>query len=131
MTWNPRTTPNFKASEMACKDPETGGLCPHCGGRSDMDPQFMKMLQEFRNRVGKFQVNSGMRCKDHPIESSKEAPGAHSTGKAVDGLAVRVGLYEALKTAFEVGFTGIGVENGFLHLDIGHPSKHRPASWTY
>ena len=120
LDWN--DYPNFSEHEFACR----------CGcARADMDPAYMAKLQAYRDRVGPLKVNSGLRCENHPIEAKKTRPGAHSTGMAADLKPLGVGLYEALRVAFEMGFQGIGIENGFLHLDEGHPDKPRPTAWTY
>jgi len=122
MKWNPEMTPSFSVTEMRCK----------CGcGEAPMDGDFMAKLQALRDRVGPLQVNSGYRCPDHPVEAKKQTPGAHAHGLAADIKPLKVGIYEATKEAFDIGFVGIGIENGWLHVDSGHPHKHRPAMWTY
>lgn len=117
--------PNFKESEFACK---------HCG-KSEMNPIFMGKLQHLRNVYGKpMVITSGYRCQDHPIEVAKDKPGAHSTGQACDVSCDSQDAYKLLKVAFELGFTGIGVNqkgNGrFIHLDTLTQSP-RPNVWTY
>ena len=44
-------TPNFSVSEMAYL----------CCGKADMDPEFMRMLQELRNEVNPLRISSGFR----------------------------------------------------------------------
>lgn len=122
MEWNPDDTPSFTVAEMQCK----------CGcGEAPMDAAFMGMLQDLRDRVGPLRVNSGYRCPEHPVEAKKTSPGAHANGTAADIQPLKTGMYEATKEAFDIGFVGIGIENGWLHVDNGHPRKHRPALWTY
>ena len=50
-------TANFSVNEMACR----------CGcGTSEMDPEFMRMLQELRDQVQRpLRVSSGRRCDHH------------------------------------------------------------------
>lgn len=117
--------PNFKESEFACK---------HCG-KTDMEPDFMHRLQSLRNRYNKAMViTSGFRCPDHPIEKAKAFPGPHSTGKAAD-VAVQGGeAHRLLSIAFELGFSGIGVQQKgdkrFIHLDTVTDGQ-RPTVWSY
>jgi uncharacterized protein YcbK (DUF882 family) len=120
--WDPGTTPNFSASEMACK---------HCG-QVHMRQAFMDKLQALRYVVGPLAVNSGYRCPHHPDEAEKKNPGAHAQGRAVD-LAPSSGKqrFLMLTKADRFGFVGIGTEAGFIHLDDGHDFKARPTSWDY
>ena len=119
--WDPTLTPSFSVDEMRCKHT----------GRVDMDGDFMVMLQALRDRVGAIKVNSGFRAPEHPIEAAKDSPGAHAYGLAADIRPLESGMYETLKAAFEIGFVGIAFEGEFIHVDAGHPHKHRPASWSY
>ncbi len=125
MKWNPKTTPNFSADEMACK-------CGKCGGEYSMDQDHMTRLQAFRDIYGPTTVLSGYRCPMHPEEAKKEFPGSHAQGKATDiecrGASDK---YYAEKTAYDLGFVGIGQGNNMLHLDSGHNHKQRPALWKY
>lgn len=124
--WNPDDTPNFSRAELACK-------CGKCGGRADMDASTMDTLQALRERLGTpLTVTSGFRCPQHPVERRKASPGSHAAGRAVD-IAVGSGRmrFMLLREAFALGFVGVGVSDSFIHLDTGHPSAPRPASWTY
>jgi uncharacterized protein YcbK (DUF882 family) len=117
--------PNFKEPEFACK---------HCG-KTEMEPDFMHRLQSLRSRYKKpMTITSGYRCPDHPIEKAKAFPGPHSTGKAAD-VAVQGGeAHRLLSIAFELGFTGIGVQQKgdkrFIHLDTVTDGQ-RPTVWSY
>lgn len=126
MNWNPETTPNFTPEELGCK-------CGHCDGSAHMQQSFMMLLQEMRNILGYgLPMNSGYRCSLHPEEVEKEQPGAHNQGTAgdikVSGAKMR---YEVIKAAIEVGMVGLGVANGFVHVDSGHLYVERPAAWKY
>jgi len=96
-----------------------------------MDHAFMEALQALRDRVGPLQVTSGYRCPNHPAERGKTAPGAHSIGKAADIIPLKASKYDVMKEAFDIGFVGIGLENTFIHVDMGHPYAARPAVWKY
>ncbi|WP_417448344.1 D-Ala-D-Ala carboxypeptidase family metallohydrolase [Idiomarina abyssalis] len=127
LKWNPADTPNFSTKEMACK-------CGKCGGKSEMDPEFMARLQRLRDLLGPLSINSGYRCPQHPEEIKKARPGAHSTGHAADIKANNgAHRFKILEAAFAVGMKGIGVANGYIHVDDGHPDPNvsRPTQWKY
>ena len=100
-----------------------------------MKPEFLSKLQELRNRYGKpMRVTSGYRCPDHPIEAKKSTPGAHASGCACDIGVEGADAHALLKIAFELGFSGIGVQQKgsgrFIHLDT-LKSTTRPMLWSY
>ena len=74
-------TANFSVNEMDCR----------CGcGTSEMDPEFMRMLQELRDQMqGPLLVSSGRRC-DHYNDAVSTAmnkkKGVHTLGQASDIL---------------------------------------------
>ena len=108
--------------------------CTHCG-ENQMTPEFMSKLQALRMKYGKpMRITSGYRCPEHPIEAKKAKPGAHSSGCACDVGVEGQDAYQLLKLAFQLGFTGIGVQqkgNGrFIHLDI-LDQPPRPNVWSY
>lgn len=117
--------PNFRESEFACR---------HCG-KTEMEPDFMYRLQGLRNRYNKaMTITSGYRCPDHPVEKAKPAPGPHSTGKAADVAVQGSEAHRLLSIAFELGFSGIGVQQKgdkrFIHLDTVTDGQ-RPTVWSY
>ena len=63
--------------------------------------------------------------------------GSHVSGKAADILIERAEAYKLLSLAFDVGFTGLGVNQKggarFLHLDTieSSPTRPRPTIWSY
>ena len=120
----------FKASEFTCSHT----------GTEKMDQGFINKLNNLREIYGKpMTVSSGYRDSTHPVEAIKKDPtsGAHVSGKAADILIERKNAYELLSLAFDVGFTGIGVNQKggarFLHLDTieGSPARPRPTIWSY
>lgn len=118
--------PNFSRQKLACS---------HCGAEG-IRPEIMDKVQELRNRYGKpMPETSGYRCPQHPDEIKKTVPGAHQLGLAIDiGLQGKE-AYELLKLAFEMGFTGIGVNQKgiarFIHLDVVGSELPRPMVWSY
>ena len=97
-----------------------------------MDPEFLELLDMLREICGfPFRITSGWRAATHPAEARKAEPGTgtHCQGIAAD-IAVSNGfermniVHEALK----LGFGGIGVAKGFIHID---GRKTTPVMWTY
>jgi uncharacterized protein YcbK (DUF882 family) len=105
-----------------------------------MDESFLDRLQRLRDVVGLLVISSGYRSETHPVERDKDRPGAHTMGRAVDVVCRGERAYQVLGNALELGFTGIGVDQGgddhgrFLHLDdLGNIEYHgpRPTVWSY
>ncbi len=95
----------------------------------------MNKLQALRSAYGKpMTITSGYRCSKHPIEAKKAKPGAHASGCACDIAVVGADAHRLLKLAFQMAFTGIGVQqkgNGrFIHLDTLEGGL-RPSVWSY
>jgi len=117
----------FSMEELTCR----------CGcERMEMDSQFMSRIVAMREAVGfSFPVTSGYRCPDYNAAiSSTGLDGPHTTGKALDIGVDRQTAYKLLKSAFERGFTGIGVKqkgrSRFIHID-GLEEGLRPTVWSY
>lgn len=111
---------HFTLDEFACKET----------GENHIDPAFVALLDILRDRCGfPIVITSGYRSPNHSIEKAKSAPGMHTTGRAAD-VAVSNGhqRYEILKRAFDLGFTGIGVHKGFIHLDTRQAAS---ITWLY
>jgi zinc D-Ala-D-Ala carboxypeptidase len=123
MDW--KRYPNFSESEFKCR---------HCG-KVAMRPEFLERLQKLRTAYGRpMRITSGYRCPQHPIEAAKASPGAHASGLAADVGLDGKEAYKVLALAFELGFTGIGVNQKggapFIHLDT-LASSPRPNVWSY
>ena len=107
-----------------------------------MDEDFMERLQLLRAEWYKentrvLKVNSGFRCKDHPIERRKIIVGPHTKGKAVDILISGKDATRLFKMAKKY-MSGIGYNfkggsrSHFLHVDSLTPQEaERPAVWSY
>ena len=127
-------TKNFSVKEMEC----------HCGcGESEMDPEFMRMLQELRDEAGfAFRLSSSRRCVTHnaKVSSHSKKAGIHTLGKAVDILTGHIDttrVLKLIKQAQNIGFTGLGLnlrgkrEGRFIHIDNRGSDFSVPAVWTY
>ena len=120
MLTKPVSTANFAEHELVCS----------CCGRPNLNPEFeelMKDVQKLREWYGKpMIITSAYRCVDHPIEAKKIAAG-RSAGEhnrsAVDFQVPVEDCHKIVKKAFEMGFTGIGINltgsysQRFIHLD--------------
>lgn len=120
---------NFSKEEFDCKH----------SGKNEMKHEFMKKLQNLREFYGKsMRITSGYRDITHPIEARKKGKsGAHTTGMAADIAVERQDAYDLLSLAFQIGFTGIGIQQKgggrFIHLDCieSNSSQPRPTIWSY
>jgi uncharacterized protein YcbK (DUF882 family) len=103
--------------------------CQHTGN-NEMKPEFLEKLDQLRHVCGfPFVVTSGYRDPSHPIEAAKDIPGTHASGIAADIRVVSSNKrFRLVKEALALGFTGIGVDPSFIHLDIRASS---PVIWTY
>ena len=117
-------TANFSVNEMACR----------CGcGTSEMDPEFMRMLQELRNEVGPMPVTSAFRCDANNSRVSKVKNGPHTLAKASDILISGERAMLLFEKARHIGFSGIGLSQKgphhkrFIHVD----TLDRKALWSY
>ena len=129
MSWD---SPYFTHGEMACK-------CGDCNAVEMMDPGFMEKLTSLRGDWGQpLAITSGYRCSLHPVERSKDKPGAHGRGRAADIAVSGEDAYKLLCVALGHGFTGIGIaqkgnhSSRFIHLDdLDETEAYRPTIWSY
>jgi uncharacterized protein YcbK (DUF882 family) len=110
----------FNLSDFDCKET----------GENKMDPYFLTSLDELRSRCGfPFIITSGYRDPSHSIEAKKEKPGTHAQGIAADIMVYNgARRYIIVDKAIEMGFTGIGIAESFIHVDIRNST---PVIWTY
>lgn len=110
----------FKLEDFACKET----------GENKIKIEFVLKLDELRGRCGfPFIVTSGYRSPLHRVEVKKSKPGKHTEGIAADIRAVDGRhAYVIMKEAFAMGFKGIALGNGFVHIDDRHDDGK---SWTY
>ncbi len=123
---------NFTKEDLECS--QTGNENPNVEAMTDL----MDMVQELRTWAGvPFYVSSAYRSPEHPIEARKIAKGKkagqHSKA-AIDFRVSTADCYRIVAKAFEMGFTGIGINltgdagSRFIHLDL-HTSA--PRIWSY
>ena len=111
----------FKISDFDCQET----------GENEMSEGFIHALDQLRAACGfPFHVTSGYRSPTgHFIEKAKQTPGTHARGIAAD-IAVSGGRQrmQIVQHATALGFTGVGVAKGFVHVDIRDAA---PVLWCY
>ena len=124
----------FSRGELQCR---CGQFCNY---DCPMDSEFMKRLDDLRERFGKpLKVTSGYRCAKHNSNvSSTGATGPHVSGKAIDFGVSRGDGHALLEIAMSMGFSGIGIaqkgSGRFIHLDdltADETNNMRPWLWSY
>ena len=126
-------TKNFSVAECQCR----------CGcGAADMDPDFMKILQNIRDEMKRpLKISSGVRCISHNSKVSStgkdgpHVPRSHGTA-ASDILIFGADALRMIDIARKHGVSGVGISQRgphakrFIHLDCisDHP---RPTMWSY
>lgn len=99
-------------------------------GENKMKEEFIHKLDELRERCGfAFHINSGYRSPEHSIEKKKVRAGTHTQGIAVD-IACNNGVQRRriVEEALKMGFKGIGIARGFVHVD---DRRSTPVIWCY
>ena len=123
-------TKNFTTDEMACS----------CCGKSDMDDEFMRILQSIRDEMQRpLKITSGFRGEEHNQRvSTTGKKGPHTFAKAADILISGADAMRLFTIAQKHGVSGVGMSQRgvhakrFVHLDILSPDEGpRPTVWTY
>ena len=110
----------FELNEFACKHT----------GKNEIKPEFIHKLDALREaRDFPFVITSGYRDITHPAEAKKSKGGVHTQGIAADiGVSNGVERATIIRNAIALGFNGIGVARGFIHVDIRLSPQ---VVWTY
>ncbi len=128
--WNFKNTiKSFTFDEMACRN------CPHCGGISDMDEDFMMKLQQLRDACNfPLPVNSGFRCAQKNIDCGGHTGSAHLTGEGADLRVERDQARTVIQKAIEMGFS-VGIQqkgnSRFVHVDTKTRRSGKASLWSY
>jgi zinc D-Ala-D-Ala carboxypeptidase len=111
----------FKLEEFACQET----------GENEISEEFVHALDALRHEAGfPFVITSGYRSPSHSLEAKKpNGGGQHTTGRAAD-IAVSGGVqrYLLVAAAIKLGFSGIGVAKGFVHVDTRTSAR---VIWVY
>ena len=100
-------------------------------GTNNMEQEFLEKLDQLRGACGfPFEVTSGYRHPTkHPIEMKKAVPGTHAQGIAADiKITNAAHRYSIVANALNLGFTGIGIDDNFIHVDTRGTT---PVIWLY
>lgn len=110
----------FKVSDFDCQET----------GENEMNKEFLLKLDALREACGfPFIITSGYRSPKHSIEARKATPGTHAQGIAADVMVTNgAQRYLIQQKAYELGFSGIGIDKNFVHVDIRETT---PVSWSY
>lgn len=100
---------------------------------------FMDKVEGLRVAYGReLFVTSAARCSKYNAQVSGTGEnGPHTTGRAIDFGVERREAWRLLDIAFQLGFTGVGVQQRgfkrFIHLDDlpDSPQHPRPTVWSY
>lgn len=101
----------FTKNEFSCK-------CG-CGG-CDISQKLVDKLNTSRELLKEpIVINSGFRCEEHNHKIGGSATSSHLRGLAVDIKAFDSSYrYKLLNILFFVGFSRIGIDKDFIHIDI-------------
>ena len=84
-----------------------------------MSTKLLDLLDDLRDKVGKSVfVSSGYRCPSHNASSGGVKGSYHTLGMASDIFVIGLLPIELAKICVDVGFTGIGVYDTFVHVDV-------------
>jgi len=115
----------FSESEFKCK-------CPgYCKDEVTIDMTLVKYLDELRANVGPISISSGVRCRKWNDQIGGVKYSQHLKGLAVD-IRVRSSVHRRLllsHIAPNFKFTGVGVGENFIHVDIREATVG--IAWTY
>ena len=94
-----------------------------------IDPVLINLNQAFRDRVGiPYTPNSAYRTPEHNKRVGGSPKSQHLSGKAIDiPLLKGYTIEEMAGIAEELGFTGIGLYQNFIHVD----TREEKARWDF
>jgi len=115
-------TKNFKLSEFICKEGKYETMIP--------DMELVYKLQQLRDEIGKpIKIVSAYRSPAYNQKCGGSPKSQHKLGKAVD-IQIAKNFDYVVDVARKLGFTGIGIYDTFVHLDIrDNPNKTRGYSF--
>lgn len=113
---DPTRWPDFTAAEICCS---------HCG-ELYVDPDALSAIQRMRDTLGEpLTLNSAHRCAVHNAEVGGK-PNSMHLKLAFDVALEKHDPWAFFTAALKAGFTGIGFDRQYLHLDLG-PTRR----WHY
>ena len=126
----PKLSEHFTVEEMRCGG--TAGPCPLCGGKCDIKPALLEVLESIREFSGvPIQITSGYRCTAHNAAVGGKPNSAHLLGEAADfWVSGDKDRFKFLEAAFVYGPLRIGVGKDFIHVDVSH-TLPTEVCWLY
>ena len=105
-------------------------LCCKCCGQHYYSIELIARLNYLRQAVkekfGKdLIITSAYRCPAHNARVGGVKGSYHTKGMAADVKVEGIDSVELAIMAEQVGFTGIGIYNTFIHVDV----REKPAKW--
>lgn len=117
------TSKYFLPRELKCKCNKKS-----CNAK-DIDNNFLNILDNIRQQFGDpMKINSCLRCKYHNNMIGGSPKSQHLLGKAADIQMNNDDMYRFLNICLANGIKGIGIANGWLHIDI---RDGEDKEWTY
>ncbi len=112
--------------------PEEPWACK-CGcGKDDVDPTFVRMLNDARHYAKTaFHMNSVCRCEAHNAKEGGKPTSDHVTGEGGDIRAVHSHKRDKiLRGLRKAGFRRVGVAKTFIHAGC-NKSNPQDVTWVY
>ena len=105
--------------------------CPCCD-KVKVSGWLIHLLNKVRTGLGKpMIVNSGYRCEKHNKKVGGKENSAHRRGTAADiKCNSSTDRFKLIELAYEAGFKRLGLEGGFIHLDVDEELP-RNVFWIY
>lgn len=105
---------------------------------ANVSSKLLRMLDALRVKCDfPLMVTSAFRSSAYDKSKGRSGVGMHTKGLAVDIFCTDSRRrFLIIKNAIDLGFTGIGIGAGFIHLDIRTPNNSldgptAPLLWTY
>ena len=106
--------------------------CP-CNCGLETDRSFLLQLENLRRVLDiPLLINSGARCADYNKDVGGVDGSYHVVSRAVDIKCLSSDLrFHLIKTALNLGFSGIGIHKRFIHLDDRNRTGEPEKCWLY
>lgn len=122
-----KITEHFDRDEFKCK----------CGcNQNYISKDLVEKLETLHRAMSAHSIviTSGYRCPKHSVAVGGSSTDAHTVGIAADCIVYKErGIPYDVETVAEyaerLGFTGIGLMNGAIHLDIRNSSNYKNSHW--
>lgn len=111
-------------------DSEFKRATPACS-LSDMSDQFMKFLDEAREKAGiPFVITSAFRSVEHELKRGRSGSSSHCKGIAVDiSCVTSFSRLKIVRALLDCGAVRIGIHKRFIHVDLDYLKEK--CIWLY